>query len=54
MQLHRPGQWFFLSPETFYFASCDSVLLGCDMSNGFFLSTTPLFPKTTFVSTVVY
>jgi hypothetical protein len=27
MRLHRPGQWFFLSPEKFYFSSCDSVLL---------------------------
>jgi hypothetical protein len=28
MRLHRPGQWFFLSPEELYFSSCDSVLLG--------------------------
>jgi hypothetical protein len=28
MRLHRPGQWFFLSPEKLYFSSCDSVLLG--------------------------
>jgi hypothetical protein len=28
MRLRRPGQWFFLSPEKFYFSSCDSVLLG--------------------------
>jgi hypothetical protein len=31
MRLHRPGRWFFLSPEKLYFSSCDSVLLGCDM-----------------------
>jgi hypothetical protein len=28
MQLHRPGQWFSLSPEKLYFSSCDSVLIG--------------------------
>jgi hypothetical protein len=28
MRLHRPRQWFFLSPEKLYFSSCDSVLLG--------------------------
>jgi hypothetical protein len=27
VQLHRPSQWFFLSPEKLYFSSCDSVLL---------------------------
>jgi hypothetical protein len=28
LRLHRPGPWFFLSPEKLYFSSCDSVLLG--------------------------
>jgi hypothetical protein len=28
MRLHRPDQWFFLSPEKLYFSSCNSVLLG--------------------------
>jgi hypothetical protein len=28
MRVHRPGQWFFLSPEKMYFSSCDSVLVG--------------------------
>jgi hypothetical protein len=28
MRLHHPGQWFFFSPEKFYFSSCDSVILG--------------------------
>jgi hypothetical protein len=28
MRLHRPGQWFFLSPEKFYFSSGDSILPG--------------------------
>jgi hypothetical protein len=27
MRLHRPGHWFFLSPDKFYFSSCNSVLL---------------------------
>jgi hypothetical protein len=28
MRLHRPGQWFSLSPGKLYFPSCDSVLIG--------------------------
>jgi hypothetical protein len=28
MRLHRPGQWFFLSPEKLCFSSYDSVLIG--------------------------
>jgi hypothetical protein len=28
MRLHRPGQWFYLSPEKLYFSSCGSVLIG--------------------------
>jgi hypothetical protein len=32
MRLHRPGQWFFLSPEKLCFSSCGSYLIGVTYS----------------------
>jgi hypothetical protein len=44
MWLHRPSQWFFLSPEKLYFSSCGSVLLAVryvikDYENGWQIDT---------------